>query len=148
MRRASAVHHRGHWPADEAVDAVTLVYLDRHRRRIRLVGDSGETFLLDLPRAHHLADGDGLELEAGGYIRVRAAPEPVLEIAAADRAGLLRIAWHLGNRHLPVQVAGDGLRIRADPVIADLVTALGGRLTRHEAAFDPETGAYAEHDHR
>jgi urease accessory protein len=74
MRRAIAVHPRGTWPSDEAVDAVTLVYLDRHRRRIRLVGDSGEIFLLDLRRAHHLADGDGLELESGGYVRVRAAP--------------------------------------------------------------------------
>jgi urease accessory protein len=147
MRRAIAVHPRGTWPSDEAVDAVTLVYLDRHRRRIRLVGDSGEIFLLDLPRAHHLADADGLELESGGYVRVRAAPEAVLEIETADRADLLRIAWHLGNRHLPVQVAGDGLRIRADPVIADLVSALGGRLKPIDAAFDPETGAYAAQPH-
>jgi urease accessory protein len=71
----------------------------------------------------------------------------VLEIETADRADLLRIAWHLGNRHLPVQVAGDGLRIRADPVIADLVTALGGRLKPIDAAFDPETGAYAAQPH-
>jgi urease accessory protein len=145
MRRALAVHRRGTWPADDAVDTITLAYLDRHRRRIRLVSDLGEVFLLDLPRPHHLADGDGLELDAGGFIRVRAAAEPVLEIAAADQAALLRIAWHLGNRHLPLQVAGDTLRIRADPVIADLVTGLGGRLTPIDAAFDPETGAYAEH---
>ena len=114
MRRAIAVHPRGPWPQEAAVDTVTLAYLDRHRRRIRLVADSGEAFLLDLPRAQHLADGDGLELDGGGFIRVRAAAEPVLEIEAADRAGLLRIAWHLGNRHLPLQVAGERLRIRAD----------------------------------
>jgi urease accessory protein len=149
MRRAFAVHPRGTWSLDDAVDVVTLVYLDRHRRRIRLVGESGEAVLLDLPRAHHLADGDGLELEAGGYIRVRAAPEPVLEIKAGDRADLLRIAWHLGNRHLPLQIAGDGLRIRADPVIAGMVIDLGGRLTPLDAAFDPEAGAYvgAPHNH-
>jgi urease accessory protein len=147
MRRAIAVHPRGTWPSDEAVDAVTLVYHDRHRRRIRLVGDSGEIFLLDLPRAHHLADGDGLELASGGYVRVCAAPEAVLEIEADDRSDVLRIAWYLGNRHLPVQVAGDRLRIRADPVIADLVTALGGRLKAIDAAFDPEAGAYAAHPH-
>jgi urease accessory protein len=149
MRRAFAVHPRGTWPRNEAVDAVILAYHDRYRRRIRLVGASGAIFLLDLPRAHHLADGDGLELEAGGYLEVRAAPEPVFEIEAGDAAELLRIAWHLGNRHLPIQVAGDRLRIRADPVIADLVTLLGGRLSRHEAAFDPEAGAYsgAPHDH-
>ncbi len=77
------------------------------------------------------------------YVGVRAAPEPVLEIEAADRAGLLRIAWHLGNRHLPLQVVGERLRIRADHVIAEMVAGLGGRLTRFDAPFDPEIGAYA-----
>src|SRR5260370_36932026 len=98
MQRAIAVHPRGYWPEDGMVDAVTLAYLDRHRRRIRLVGDSGAAFLLDLPRAQHLADGDGLELDGGGYARGRAAPEPVLEIEAADRASLLRIPCRPGNR--------------------------------------------------
>lgn len=143
MRRAIAVHHRGHWRQEAALDTVTLAYLDRHRRRIRLVADLGEIFLLDLPRAHHLADGDGLELDGGGFIRVRAAAEPVLDIEAEDRAALLRIAWHLGNRHLPSQVIGHRLRIRADHVIAEMVTGLGGRLTASDAPFDPETGAYA-----
>ena len=143
MRRAIAVHSAGHWPAAAAIDTVTLTYLDRHRRRIRLVADSGETFLLDLPRAHHLAEGEGLELDTGGYLRVRAAAEPILEIETVDRASLLCIAWHLGNRHLPLQVAGGCLRIREDHVIADMVTGLGGRITRLEVAFDPEIGAYA-----
>lgn len=150
MRRAIAVHHRGNWPEDAAVDTVTLAYLDRHRRRIRLVADSGQTFLLDLPRARHLVDGDGLELDCGDYLLVRAAPEAVFEIEAAGRVDLLRIAWHLGNRHLPLQVAGERLRVRADPVIADMVTGLGGRITPLQAPFDPETGAYAgaaDHHH-
>jgi urease accessory protein len=150
MRRAIAIHPPNRWPPEAEVDAVTLAYLDRHRRRIRLVADSGETFLLDLPRVHHLVDGDGLELDSGGYIRVRAASEWVFEIAAADRTSLLRIAWHLGNRHLPLQVAGERLRIRADHVIAEMVAGLGGCITRLEAAFDPEIGAYAgpAHHHR
>ena len=147
MRRAVAAHPSGAWPAEAIVDTVTLAYLDRHRRRIRLVADSGETFLLDLPRAHHLADGDGLELEGRGFVRVRAAPEPVLEIEAEDRAALLRIAWHLGNRHLALQIAGDRLRVRADHVVAEMVAGLGGRLTAIEVPFDPETGAYAAHAH-
>jgi urease accessory protein len=147
MRRAIAVHLCGCWREAEAADTVTLAYLDRHRRRIRLVADSGETFLLDLARAYHLAEGDGLELDNGTYVRVRAAPEPVLEIEAEDRAGLLRIAWHLGNRHLPLQVAGERLRIRADHVIAEMVAGLGGRLTRLDAPFDPEVGAYAGATH-
>jgi urease accessory protein len=147
MRRAIAVHHRGSWPVETAVDTVTLAYLDRHRRRIRLVADSGEAFLLDLPRAHHLAEGDGLELDGDGYIRVCAAAEPVFEIEAEDRTALLRIAWHLGNRHLPLQVTGDRLMIRADHVIAELVTGLGGRLTARQGPFDPESGAYAATHH-
>lgn len=148
MRRAIAVHRRGHWPEEIAADTVTLAYLDRHRRRIRLVADSGEAFLLDLPRAYHLAAGDGLELENGDFLRVRSAPEAVFEIEAADRATLLRIAWHLGNRHLPLQAADERLRIRADHVIADMVTGLGGRITPREAPFDPEIGAYAGVPHQ
>lgn len=143
MRRAIAVHLRGRWPENRMVDRVTLTHLDRHRRRIRLVSDSGAAFLLDLPRAQHLAEGDGLELDTGGYLRVCAAAEPVLEIEAADRASLLRVAWHLGNRHLPLQVVGDRLRVREDHVIAEMVSGLGGRITRFEAPFDPEFGAYA-----
>ena len=147
MRRAIAVHPRGGWPEDRLVDTVTLAYLDRHRRRIRLVADSGAAFLLDLPHARHLAQGYWLELDTGGYLRVGAAAEPVLEIAAADRASLLRIAWHLGNRHLPLQVVGDRLRIRDDHVIAAMVSGLGGLITALEAPFDPEFGAYAGAPH-
>jgi urease accessory protein len=150
MRRAVAVCRRGEWPEEAAIDTVTLAYLDRHRRRIRLVADSGTSFLLDLPRTHHLADGDGLELDSGSFVRVRAAPESLFEIAAEGPTDLLRIAWHLGNRHLPLQVVGNRLRIRADHVIAEMVTGLGGRITRLEVAFDPEEGAYvgtAPHHH-
>lgn len=151
MRRAIAVHTRGHWPDEAAVDAVTLPYLDRHRRRIRLVADSGTPFLLDLPRAQHLTEGDGLELDNGSYMRVRAAAEPVIEIAADSPTDLLRIAWHIGNRHLPLQALEDRLRIRADHVIAAMVEGLGGHVTRLDAPFDPEIGAYAGaahgHDH-
>jgi urease accessory protein len=150
MRRAIALHRRGHWPEEAALDAVTLAYLDRHRRRIRLVADSGAPFLLDLPRAQRLAEGDGLELDNGGYIGVRAAPEPVIDIAGEQPTDLLRIAWHLGNRHLPIQVIEERLRIRDDHVIAAMIEGLGGRITRLQAPFDPEIGAYAgvphEHD--
>lgn len=143
MRRAITVHTRGHWPEEAAVDSVTLPFLDRHRRRIRLVADSGTPFLLDLARAQHLTDGDGLEFDNGSYIRVRSAAEPVIEITADTPGDLLRIAWHLGNRHLPLQALEDRLRIRADHVIAAMVEGLGGRITWLAAPFDPEIGAYA-----
>jgi urease accessory protein len=146
MRRAIAVHRRGTWPEEGALDTVTLTSVDRHRRRIRLVAASEQAYLLDLPRAHHLVEGDGLELEGGGYLRVSAAAEPLFEITAASRKDLLRIAWHLGNRHLPVQIAGERLRIRPDHVIAEMVTVLGGRIVELEAPFDPEAGAYHAHE--
>ena len=149
MRRAITVHTRGHWPDEAAIDSVTLPFLDRHRRRIRLVADSGTPFLLDLARAQRLIEGDGLELDDGGYIRVCSAKEPVIEIAADGPSDLLRIAWHIGNRHLPLQALEGRLRIRADHVIAAMVEGLGGHITRIEAPFDPEIGAYAgaAHDH-
>jgi urease accessory protein len=143
MRRAIAVHRRGDWPENSALDTVILTYVHRHRRRIRLVAASGEAYLLDLPRAHHLVEGDGLELEGGGYVCVRAAAEPLFEVVTASHSDLLRIAWHLGNRHLPVQIAGQRLRVRADHVIAEMVTGLGCEIVDLEAPFDPETGAYA-----
>jgi len=145
MRRAIAVHPRGDWPEASAVDTVTLAYLDRHRRRIRLVTDSGQAFLLDLPRAYHLVEGDGLELEGGGNLHVHAAAEPLFEVVTANHADLLQIAWHLGNRHLPVQIAGGRLRVRADHVIGEMVIGLGGEIVALEAPFDPETGAYHAH---
>jgi urease accessory protein len=147
MRRAITVHMRGRWPDEAAIDTVTLPFLDRHRRRIRLVADSGAPFLLDLPRAHHLAEGDGLELDNGSYIRVRAAAEAVIEIATDTPIDLLRIAWHVGNRHLPMQALEGRLRIRADHVIAMMVEGLGGRISRLDAPFDPEIGAYAGAPH-
>jgi urease accessory protein len=88
-----------------------------------------------------------LELDNGHYIRVRAAAEPVIEITAATTTDLLRIAWHLGNRHLPLQALPDRLRIRADHVIAAMVAGLGGRITWRDAPFDPEIGAYAGPTH-
>lgn len=141
MRRAIAVHTRGHWPEEAAVDSVTLAFADRHRRRMRLVADSGAPFLLDLARAQRLAEGDGLELDDGRYVRVAAAIEPVIEVEAATPAALLRIAWHLGNRHLPLQVADERLRLRADSVISETIVELGGRVAWRNAPFDPETGA-------
>src|SRR5204863_10056153 len=120
-----------------------LPCMDRQRRRMRLVADSGAPFLLGLPRAQHLSGGDGLEFDNGQYLRVRAAPERVVEIEAASETDLLRIAWHIGNRHLPLQAVGGKLRIRSDHVIASMVEGLGGQVTWTTAPFDPEIGAYA-----
>ena len=106
-------------------------------------GTEHDQVLIDLPHAVRLRDGDGLQAQDGRIIRVVARAEPLLEIHAHSPAELVRIAWHLGNRHLPVQLLGDRIRIRADHVIADMVVALGGHAHPVDAPFDPEGGAYA-----
>ncbi len=148
--RASAVAPLGSW-SDKPRDVVVLGFDDRHRRRLSMRGVHGTAFLLDLPEAVALRGGDALVLEDGGLVEVVAAPEPLVEITGASEAAIVRIAWHLGNRHLPVQLAGRRLRIRRDHVIEAMVEGLGGRLRPIEAPFDPEGGAYAgghaSHDH-
>jgi urease accessory protein len=145
MRRLVKTAHAGHWSPGDADGSITLDFDDRNRRRLRLTTDGGEPVLLDLPKAQPLADGLGFE--DGGWLVVRAADEDVLEIAAADPHQLTRLAWHLGNRHLPTEILPGRLRIRYDHVIEDMLGKLGARLSRRHAPFQPEGGAYGEHHH-
>jgi len=142
MKRACKIKPAGEWNEASAIDCVTLDAQDRHRRRIVLTGERGTIFMLDLPRATALRDGDGLLLDDGAMVRVAGNPEPLVEIAAADAHALARLAWHIGNRHVAVQVLGDRLRIRRDHVIEDMLRGLGAVLHPIEAPFDPEPGAY------
>ena len=145
MKRAGEIKAAGEWNDASAVDCVALDAHERHRRRIVLTGERGMTFLLDLPHATALRDGDGLVLDDGAMVRVNGRPESLVEIAAANGRELARLAWHIGNRHIDVQIAGDRLRIRRDHVIEDMLRGLGARLTPIEAPFDPESGAYGHH---
>jgi urease accessory protein len=148
--RSDTVLPAGAWDPAHATDHVLIDFDRRHRRRLVLTTEAGAELLLDFPQAVRLRDGDGLKTETG-LVRVVARPEPLAEIHAHDDAALVRIAWHLGNRHLPVQLIGDRIRIRADHVIEAMVEGLGGHVDRIEAPFDPEAGAYAGghhgHDH-
>ena len=108
-------------------------------------GKKGLPFLIDLPQAARLHDGDALVLEDGRLIEVVAASEPLLEICCADALQTARIAWHLGNRHIATQLCGTALRIRFDHVMADMAKQLGAEVIEIEAPFDPERGAYAQH---
>lgn len=136
---------------ESAADTVVLDFDDRHRRRMAMTGTRGLQFLLDLETAVALRGGDALVLEDGRLVEVVAAPEPLIEIRGTEPAHLVRIAWHLGNRHLPTQITARGLRIRRDHVIEAMVQGLGARVIEIEAPFDPEGGAYAAvaevHDH-
>jgi urease accessory protein len=150
MLRVIEHHPASSWPDDSAGDSLTLDFDNRHRRRIRLTTDSGAYVLLDLPKAVAMAHGDGLRLEDGSWLRVNAAPETLVEVHAVDATQLARIAWHIGNRHLPAQIMPRALRIRPDHVIEAMITGLGGVVTRVDAPFQPEGGAYggqAMHGH-
>lgn len=143
MLRATYSEDAGDWPAEAAVSVVTLAYDDRHRRRLRLTTDAGEAILLDLERATLLRDGDGLRLEDDRWVRVAAAPEGVVDVHGTTARETARLAWHLGNRHLPVQILEDGgIRFRYDHVIEAMVQGLGGTTVRQDAPFTPEGGAY------
>ncbi|MGA7431733.1 MAG: urease accessory protein UreE [Xanthobacteraceae bacterium] len=140
--RAISVKSAATW-SGEVADRVVLDYDDRHRRRLAMTGAKGTSFLLDLPAATELRGGDALVLEDGSMIAVVAAPEPLLEIRCADALHLARVAWHLGNRHLPTQLLPSAVRIRRDHVIADMARQLGAEVIEIAAPFDPEGGAYA-----
>jgi urease accessory protein len=147
MDRATDKAPKGAWPAADAVATVTLDYEDRCRRRMRLVADDGFAFLLDLAEAGVLADGDGLRLEDGRWIAVRAAVERLTRVDCADPRHRAIVAWHLGNRHLPTEIAADALYIRHDHVIEAMLEGLGAVVTPVERPFTPLGGAYAGHRH-
>ena len=146
MIRATEVRGQHRWTQPPA-DTVVLDFDDRHRRRMAMTGTRGLEFLLDLENAVALRGGDALVLEDGRLIEVVAAPEPLIEIRGNDPHHLVRVAWHLGNRHLPTQIMAKGLRIRRDHVIEAMVKGLGARVIEIEAPFDPEGGAYAGGGH-
>lgn len=147
MLISSEIRPAGTWDDTTAADTVTLDSDGRHCRRRTMTAEAGLAFLLDLPQTAALRDGDGLALGDGRIVRVKAQPEELMEITAPDLPALVRIAWHLGNRHLPTQLVRDRLRIRRDHVMQPMIEGLGGQVVPIEAAFDPEGGAFA-HGHR
>jgi len=150
MLRVAAIHSAGHWT--QKPDEVTVLnYDDRWRRRVVLQSVRGLKFLLDLQEARRLRGGDALVLDDGRLVEVLAAPELLTEMRCGDQRALVRLAWHLGNRHLPTQIIGPKLRIRRDHVIEEMARGLGADVLHIEAPFDPEGGAYETggdaHDH-
>ena len=123
---------------------VSLAYDQRRKTRQLLTLEDGTELALLLPRGTVLQHGSLLAADDGRLFRVEAAPPPVLVITAApdDRLTLTRAAYHLGNRHTPVQVGPDYLRIELDPVLQDLVVRLGAHVEQQLLPFEPEPGAY------
>src|SRR5262245_30697298 len=141
VTRRAVVHRRaGEWPQERAAGSITLDFDHRHRRRIRVLTDQGGEVLLDLPTAIAMADRDGVQRDDGAWLLVRAAAEPVVEVAHPEPRLLMRLAWHLGNRHVPTEIRVNALRIRPDHVIEDMLRGFGATVVKHQAAFQPEGG--------
>jgi len=132
----------------ESADAVlTLSFQDRQRSRLRTTLDSGEEIGWMLPRGHVLRDGDCLRADNGQVIEVRAAPENVSTARADDPLLLARAAYHLGNRHMPLQIGEGWLRYHHDHVLDHMVEEMGLQIVQEQAAFEPEAGAYSSGHH-
>ena len=134
-----AQHIETHIHTGDAADTVTLDYEARFLRRKRLVSDAGEPFLVELAETRSLSQGEGFRLDDGRIIAVMAAAEPLL---AVRHGNLARIAWHVGNRHTPCQIADDHILIREDKVLQAMLEGLGASVTQVFAPFTPEGGAY------
>ncbi len=145
MLRATAVVRKAAVKPDRVADTVVLDHEGRHRRRVALKGEGGLDFLLDLDKAAALADGDAVRLEDGRLVQVKAAPQALLEIRAENPLRLMRVAWHIGNRHTPAEIGADAIWIEDDHVLAEMVRGQGCTATPVRRPFHPERGAY-EHD--
>ena len=134
---AQKIHRAGHWTGDAQTCA--LDYAERFLRRKRLETTDGAAFLADLEQTISLDDGDALELNDGSLVQITAASEALYKVTGPD---LVRLAWHVGNRHTPCQINADPLLIQADPVIGHMLEHLNATVTPITAPFTPEGGAY------
>ncbi len=149
MLRATTIVRKAAVKADKIAGTVVLAHDDRQRRRAVLKTASGLEFLLDLDKATALGDGDALKLEDGRLVAVEAAVQDLLEVRAENPLRLMRVAWHIGNRHTPAEITADALYIEDDHVLADMIRGQGCSITKVNRPFKPERGAYdhAGHDH-
>lgn len=144
MRRVRQILIDGSWEGN-VVSSVTLSYQNRYRRKLRMCDDKGMEFFLDLAQTTQLFEGDALVLDDGDLICVKAAKEDILEISCETVNQLTRIAWHIGNRHIPAQfLENNTCRILYDHVLQGMVVGLGARALRKKLPFSPERGAYSD----
>ena len=134
---SQAIQDPGEW--NDAVDRCLLSYEDRFFRRRKLTGEGGLTFVVDMEQTTNFDNGAAFVLADGRLIEIVAAPEPLLAVTGPD---LVRLAWHIGNRHTPCQIGDARLLIRDDPVIGHMLEHLGATLTKVTEPFTPEGGAY------
>ena len=145
MLRATAIVRRPAVKADRVADILTLDHEARHRRRVALTGEGGLSFLLDLEKAAVLDDGDAVRLEDGRLVQIKAAPEKLIEIRTENPLRLMKVAWHIGNRHVAAEITADAIYIAHDHVLLEMARGLGATALVVERPFRPERGAYHEH---
>jgi urease accessory protein len=121
---------------------IRLAYDERRKARQLITLEDGTELAILLPRGTVLCPGTLLQAEDGCLIRVEAAPQAVLVVIAPDHLTLTRAAYHLGNRHTPIEVGVDYLRLEVDPVLRDMLIRLGTRVEERHEPFEPEMGAY------
>lgn len=134
---AQSIHRKGAWSGNSLI--CELDYTARFIRRKRLTTQSGRDFLVDLPQTTSLDHGDALELSNGQMVQIVAADEALMRITGPD---MVRLAWHIGNRHTPCQIEAAYLLIQDDAVIGHMLQHLGASVTKVIAPFTPEGGAY------
>lgn len=147
MIRATSIVRRPAVKAERVADTLVLDHEARHRRRIALKGQGGLEFLLDLERATVIEDGDAAKLADGRLVQIQAAPEELIEITTDNPLRLMRVAWHLGNRHVACELTTDGIYIANDHVLFEMVRGLGATARIVARPFRPERGAYEGHVH-
>jgi urease accessory protein len=144
MQRVVAIKQPGSFAVS---DRVVLDADERQRRRIALTAEKGARLLLDFEKPMILRDGDGLVLEDGSVVQVAGRVELLVEVSATAPADVVRLAWHIGNRHTDIQFTDQSFRIRRDHVLEEMLKGLGATTREVEAPFDPEPAAPHGHHH-
>ena len=144
----SAIAHKTTHHPGQADATVSLTYDARLLRRKRLTTDAGEHFLVDLPKTTSVNAGEAFLLEDGREVHVRAADEPLMRVTG----DIVRLAWHIGNRHAPCAISSDSLVVQREKVMRTMLEQLGATVTDFDGPFTPEGGAYGHgrtmgHDH-
>ncbi len=153
MPRATSVQPAADRKGCTVIDTLILPYAQRQMKQGFLFGIKGTCIEIDLAEPVRVRTDDALVLDDGNLVEVVAEAESLIEVRAADLPGLARLAWHLGDRHVPIQVLERRLRLARDASIEALLESLGARVAAIEAPFEPEGGAYETaaahgHDHQ
>ena len=143
MLRLTRFNHGG----DAVYSTATLPLEQRVKSRLKIVLDNGEPAGLFLQRGKTLRHGDRLCADSGEIVEIRAAEESVSTLYLDDPLQMARACYHLGNRHVPLQIDAGFIRYQHDHVLDDMLATMGMQVVTEQAAFEPEAGAYGGHHH-